>query len=61
MPKYRIGWAKTYHVSGESIVEANSMSLAESIAHDKIGDWEGSMQYDPDEDRINYIEKIKEK
>jgi hypothetical protein len=53
MEKYAVKWSKAYYAHGEVIIEANSRVEAEEIAEDNIGDYEGSMQYNPDQ---NYIE-----
>ena len=53
MKKYKISWCKTYYSSGEVEIEAESEEEAQIIAEENIGDYEGSMQYDPNE---NYIE-----
>lgn len=53
MGKYAVTWSKAYYAHGEVIIEANSRVEAEEIADDNIGDYEGSMQYNPDQ---NYIE-----
>ena len=53
MKKYKISWCKTYYSSGEVEIEAESEEDAQIIAEGNIGDYEGSMQYDPNE---NYIE-----
>ena len=51
--KFAVTWSKAYYVCGEEIIEANSRVEAEEIADNNIGDYEGSMQYNPDQ---NYIE-----
>ena len=53
MKKYKISWCKTYYSSGEVEIEAESEEDAQIIAEENIGDYEGSMQYEPNE---NYIE-----
>jgi hypothetical protein len=53
MKKYAVTWSKTYYAHGEKIIMANSRVEAEEIAEDNMGDYEGSMQYDPNE---NYVE-----
>ena len=52
MPNYKVYWSKTYHSSGDIEVEATSFSEAENIVRDEMGDYEGSMQYDPDADKV---------
>lgn len=50
--EYLVDWAKTYVASGTITLIAASTSHAEALARDRIGDLEGSMQYDPNEDYI---------
>ena len=50
MPKYTVSWGKTYYASGLVEIEANSSEDAEDIVRDRMGDYEGSMQYDADKD-----------
>jgi len=52
MPKYEIQWSKRYYASGHVEVEAESKEEAKKIAEERLGDYEGSMQYDPDGDDI---------
>ena len=47
MKKYNVDWSKTYYASGNVVIEAESEMDAEMIAENNIGDYEGSMQYDP--------------
>jgi len=56
MKKYAVTWSKTYYVHGEQIIEANSRVEAEEIAEDNIGDYEGSMQWNPDENTVEAFE-----
>ena len=53
MKKYKVSWSKTYYASGEVEIEAESEEDARIIVEENSGDYEGSMQYDPNE---NYIE-----
>ena len=53
MNRYLVTWSKTYYAHGEEVVTAKSEVDAQEIIEDKIGDLEGSMQYDPNE---NYVE-----
>jgi len=55
---FRVDWSKTYYASGVEEVEAETDEEAEEIVRAKIGDLEGSMQYDPNED---YVESAGEK
>ena len=42
MNRYLVTWSKTYHHSGEEIVEANSLLEAEEEVGEKIGEHGGS-------------------
>ena len=53
MSKFIVDWSKTYYVSGTVEVEAANEDEAYSIVDDNIGDYTGSMQYDPNENYIN--------
>mgnify|MGYP001238241701 CR=1 FL=1 len=50
MPKYDVEWNKTYYASGSVEIEANSSEDAELLVRDKMGDYEGHMEYDADKD-----------
>lgn len=52
MKKFAVSWCKTYYSHGETIIEANSRVEAEEIAENNIGDYEGSMQWNPDETTV---------
>lgn len=54
--KYTIGWSKTYVVTGTVEIEADSHVEALRQAADEIGDYEGSMQYIPEEDTVDCME-----
>ena len=56
MSKYKVTWSKTYYASGEVEVEATSRMDAELKVEENIGDYEGSMQYNPDEDYVDAVE-----
>ena len=56
MKKYKVTWSKTYYASGEVEVEATSKMDAELKEEEKIGDYEGSMQYNPYEDYVDAVE-----
>ena len=53
--KHEVHWSKTYYNSGTEIVEAETRDEAESIVREKIGGLEGSMQYDPNEDYVEWV------
>jgi len=59
MPKYYVSWSKTYYTSGSVEIEADSSEDAEWIVRDRMGDYEGSMQYDADKDFVEAYEPIK--
>jgi len=44
MNRYLVTWSKTYHYSGEEIVEANSLLEAEEEVEEKLGDYTGSLK-----------------
>ena len=52
MKKYQFHWIKSYIATGCEIIEANSEEEAYSLAYDSIDDYEGSMQYNPDDNEI---------
>ena len=52
MPKYAVTWSKTYYASGSVEIDANSNEEAEQIVRERMGDYEGSSQYDPDRDFV---------
>ena len=60
MPKYDVEWNKTYYASGSVEIEANSSEDAKDIVRGRMGDYEGSMQYDADKDFVEAYEPIKE-
>ena len=59
MKKYKVTWSKTYHASGEVEILADSREEANRIAQENIGDYEGSMQYDPEGDFIHDVTEVK--
>lgn len=60
MPKYIVEWSKTYYASGSVAVDASSSEDAEDVVRERMGDYEGSMQYDADKDFVEAYEPIKE-
>ena len=54
--KYAVTWSKTYYAHGEVIIEADSRVEAEEIAENQIGDFEGSLQWNPDQDTVEAFE-----
>ena len=59
MKKYKVDWSKTYHASGTVEIEAESEEDAQIIAEENIGDYEGSMQYDPNENYVEVVAEVK--
>ena len=59
MPKYEVTWSKTYYASGSVEIEANSSEDAEELVRERMGDYEGSMQYDADRDFVEAYEPKK--
>ena len=49
---YEIAWVKNYHMGNSVLIEAETEEEALEIARNNIGNYEGSMQYDPDEDWV---------
>ena len=49
---YEIAWVKNYHIANSVPIEAKTEEEALEIARNNIGNYEGSMQYDPDEDWV---------
>lgn len=56
MKKYAVTWSKTYYAHGEEVIEANSRVEAEEVVEENIGDYEGSIQWYPDENIIEAFE-----
>lgn len=56
MKRFAVDWSKTYYASGTVYLDAESLEDAERMVADEIGDYTGSMQYDPNEDYIEAIE-----
>ena len=52
MANYKVYWSKRYYASGTVEIEAYSFIEAEEIVLENIGNYEGSMQYDPDGDEV---------
>jgi len=56
MDTYDVIWSKAYFSHGSVEIEANSKAEAEEIVHDQIGNYEGSLDYHPEE---NYVSATK--
>jgi hypothetical protein len=57
---YIVFWSKAYYASGETVVLAESPDDANDEVYDKMGDYEGSIQYYPDEDVVD-VQEMDEK
>jgi len=57
MAKYEVTWNKTYYASGYVEVEADSNEEAEELVRDRMGDYEGHMEYDADKDFVESYEQ----
>ena len=55
MAKYKVQWSKTYYAFGDVEVEANSVAEAGKMVHENMGNYTGSMQYDPDRDQVEVM------
>ena len=55
METYKVSWSKTYYASGTVSIEATNEEEAERIALENIGNYEGGMQYDPNEDYVECL------
>lgn len=55
MKTFDVQWSKTYHATGMVQVEAETEEEAKQIVDENIGDYEGSMQYDPDANTIEVL------
>jgi len=57
MPKYTVTWSKTYYASGSVEIDASNRQEAEDHVRDRMGDYEGHIEYDPDEDFVESYEQ----
>jgi hypothetical protein len=55
MPTFNVTWSKAYYRNGTTEIEADDIDAAYLKADDEIGNWEGSLQYYPDDNQI-YVE-----
>lgn len=60
MKRFKVDWSKTYYASGTVEVIANSEDEAEIMALNEIGNYTGSMNYDPNEDYVEVVGEVKE-
>ena len=61
MKKYKVEWSKTYYTRGTETVEAESEFAAEDMVRNRMGDLEGSLQWNPDEDTAEAWEENRER
>ena len=59
MPKYEVFISKAYYVNGTITVEADDPDHAWVVADEQIGDFEGSMEYNPGDNMIEVGDEIK--
>ena len=59
MATYEVTWSKTYYASGSVEIEADSNEEAEELVRERMGDYEGSMQYDADKDFVESYSRIR--
>lgn len=52
MKRFTVFWSKNYYTSGHVEIEAENEAQAISTVDEQIGDYEGSMQYDADNNLI---------
>jgi hypothetical protein len=57
MKKYRVYWTKRYFVTGDLVVEAENPDHAHDIVSERMGDLEGSLNYDDDE-IVDVVEEV---
>lgn len=50
-----VHWSKTYHATGTEHVKAATREEARKRIRERIGDLEGSLQYDPDRDTVEAV------
>ena len=53
---FHVDWSKTYISSGTETIVARDQLHAESLIQERLGDLEGSMEYDPDYDSVTATE-----
>lgn len=53
--KFRVGWSKTYYISGKIEVVAETEAEAVEKVQNMIGSLGGSLQYDPDQDFVEVL------
>jgi hypothetical protein len=53
---YAVFWSKAYYATGTVIVHADDAEAAHDAVYDSMGDYEGSMQYCPDDDDVDVQE-----
>ena len=58
--KFNVTWSKTYVAAGSVEVEADSREEAEAYVKERIGDYEGNTQYEPNDDTVEAFPQPKE-
>jgi hypothetical protein len=53
---FAVFWSKAYYATGTVVVHADSAEAAHDAVYDSMGDYEGSMQYCPDDDDVDVQE-----
>jgi len=53
--EYVVEWGKTYYACGEVKVEADSSEEAKALVLERMGDYEGHMEYEPDKDFVEVV------
>jgi hypothetical protein len=56
--EFDVAWSKTYYATGTQRVKARTHLEAQLKVEDMIGDLEGSIQYDPECDTVESINKV---
>ena len=59
MKIYEIAWVKNYFATGSELISADSEEEALQVARDNMGDYEGSMEYTPEENWVESWGEIK--
>lgn len=58
LPLWNVMWSKTYIASGVEQVRASTAESAEEQVAERLGDLEGSQQYDPDQDTVEAVNVV---
>ena len=60
MPIYEIDWFKYYYTTGTVMIEASTEKEAIKIVEDNIGNYDGSLNWEPDKNFIESCGEVKE-